>query len=553
MQLQAPQRETEPGNSHLQPPRAEGSNSLPARRRISPLLLAGVTAYMAVYMVWLAFGPDRTLMSDIAFLPLSALAAVASWRAGQRSVPGARLGWRLIALAILSYGIGDAIWTFYEAIGELPFPSLADPFYIAFYPLFLAGILRFRWRGRRGLGNRAQAILDALTIGFGAGAVLWYLVLGPAAYADAGSLLGNLVAVAYPAGDLALIAALVRLSMGVADTRIRRSLALLAAGLLLYVVADVLYSSTLLSAVYSGGGWLDPLWMLATAAFVFAAASAPTLIRGARRTNGEGANLPTAIGVLPYLAVVAVFALLIDVQWGDPFFPNVSLTLTAAVVAALISLRQFLAQRNLSDVYHELSDAHAEVAALAITDPLTGLPNHRGMVDVIDLELERAERYGRECSLLFIDIDHFKALNDDVGHEAGDRALGEVGELMSGLMRTVDTVGRWGGEEFVAVLPETGPDAAIAIAGRLRSTVDKRAFDGSAGTHLTVSIGAATYPGDAEIRSELLDAADGAMYAAKHLGRNRVLSAGSPVVTASRNGDDASDPGERRSLVGVRK
>src|SRR6476469_9553098 len=113
MHSQAPQRASEPGQ--LQPPRADGSSSVPTRRRIPPLLLAGVAAYMAVYMVWLAFGPDRTLMSDIAFLPLSALAAVASWRAGQRSAAEARWGWRLIALAILSYGIGDAIWTICEA------------------------------------------------------------------------------------------------------------------------------------------------------------------------------------------------------------------------------------------------------------------------------------------------------------------------------------------------------------------------------------------------------------------------------------------------------
>ena len=229
-----------------------------------------------------------------------------------------------------------------------------------------------------------------------------------------------------------------------------------------------------------------------------------------------------------------MFALLIGSQLGGPFFPTLSLTLAALAVTGLVSVRQIISQRDLLDAHRQLSAAHAKLALLARADPITALPNHRALASTIDAELARSKRHERSCALLFLDIDHFKEINDACGHAAGDRALRELGELVNKALRSMDTLGRWGGEEFVAVLPEIDAEHAMTIAERVRQTIAAHLFDIAGGTHLTVSLGVATYPHDGSTRGALLDAADRAMYAAKWLGRNQTFSASDPVVTTSR-------------------
>jgi diguanylate cyclase (GGDEF)-like protein len=177
-----------------------------------------------------------------------------------------------------------------------------------------------------------------------------------------------------------------------------------------------------------------------------------------------------------------------------------------------------------------LQEANSRLEALATTDPLTGLPNHRALVDLLDKELERSRRYERPCTVLFFDLDHFKALNDTCGHNAGDQALQEFGTVLQTVLRQIDTLGRWGGEEFVVVLPEMDTDSALHVGERLRAAVAEHLFLAGGGLYLTCSAGIATYPSDALHRSELLEAADRAMYAAKQMGRNQVFAFSDPIV-----------------------
>ncbi len=185
----------------------------------------------------------------------------------------------------------------------------------------------------------------------------------------------------------------------------------------------------------------------------------------------------------------------------------------------------------------QIAGAADKLAALATADPITGLPNHRAVVSAVDRELERSARFGRPCALLFLDIDHFKALNDGCGHVAGDAALAEFGAVVSGCLRGMDTVGRWGGEEFVALLPETDRASALALAETVRTAVASYGFRAGGGGRLTCSLGVAVFPDDAEDRSEMVEAADRAMYAAKRLGRNQARSITDPAVSALGAGD----------------
>ena len=184
-------------------------------------------------------------------------------------------------------------------------------------------------------------------------------------------------------------------------------------------------------------------------------------------------------------------------------------------------------QEDLSEVTRlrdELARANEQLALRATTDTLTGLPNHGALIARLDEELERARRFGHTLSALFFDIDHFKRINDTHGHQAGDAVLRQIGALAVDAVREVDTVGRYGGEEFVALLPETGIEQARNVAERLREAIAAHPFSlpGDGRLRLTVSLGVAACAGGECDREALLREADGALYRAKREGRDRV-------------------------------
>ncbi len=168
----------------------------------------------------------------------------------------------------------------------------------------------------------------------------------------------------------------------------------------------------------------------------------------------------------------------------------------------------------------------AKVEAEATIDALTGLYNYRHFLGLLDREFKRAVRYNRPLALFMVDIDHFKHYNDTYGHPAGNEVLRQVAEIIKTNCRDVDFIVRFGGEEFVVLLPETGTAEAFDIAERIRDAIARFPFAGrnsQPGGALTVSIGVAAYPQDALGDKEILDHADTALYLAKRLTRNRVV------------------------------
>jgi len=169
-----------------------------------------------------------------------------------------------------------------------------------------------------------------------------------------------------------------------------------------------------------------------------------------------------------------------------------------------------------------------ELRALTITDPLTGLPNRRHFDVMCSTEWERARRDRRPLAVLFIDVDHFKSYNDCHGHRAGDDCLAAVaGAIRQSLQRPGDLAARYGGDEFVVLLPDTGTDGALDVARRVLAAIralDIRHDDLPSG-HVTPSIGVAQLvPGVDDTARELLERADRALYAAKLAGRGRIMA-----------------------------
>jgi diguanylate cyclase (GGDEF)-like protein len=172
--------------------------------------------------------------------------------------------------------------------------------------------------------------------------------------------------------------------------------------------------------------------------------------------------------------------------------------------------------------------------ALSVTDDLTQLYNSRYLSQVLRRETKRASRSGRPLSLLFIDLDGFKSINDSHGHLYGSRALVEAAGLIRLSARETDVVSRFGGDEFALILPDTGSDGAAAVGERIRERIDAHRFlqgDGLS-IHLTVSVGVATLPDVAASTEGLIQAADQAMYHVKDHGKNGIYISGSETVNA---------------------
>ena len=198
------------------------------------------------------------------------------------------------------------------------------------------------------------------------------------------------------------------------------------------------------------------------------------------------------------------------------------------VVLVLVTLGGALFSARLIRALRAQERHAAELQRLARTDPLTEVLNRRQFFEVGLQEFSRARRYGNTLSLLMLDIDYFKVVNDTRGHPTGDRVLQRLAEIMSTVVREQDAVGRLGGEEFAVILPETELAGALASAERLRAAVEQAEIACATGdgyvVRVTVSIGVAASTADDASFEAVLARADKRLYAAKETGRNRVAT-----------------------------
>jgi len=164
---------------------------------------------------------------------------------------------------------------------------------------------------------------------------------------------------------------------------------------------------------------------------------------------------------------------------------------------------------------------------LTVTDALTGLSNRRHLDAELARELLSHDRHKRPLAVLMLDVDRFKVLNDTYGHPAGDAVLRQLAKILEECTRRGDTLARFGGEEFVVILPETPAAGAVHLAENIRASVEERGFtiEGGQEVKATISIGLARFPDHGKTAESLISAADAALYRSKQAGRNRVTTA----------------------------
>ena len=422
-----------------------------------------------------------------------------------------RWAWLMLVLGAFSNVVAEGAQLIFGLSAQAnPFPSNLDYLRALYYPLTTIGLLLFPFVfvPRQ---ERSTLWLDlAIVITF-FGMILWYFFIAPLAVStDPGISLS--LDMAYPLGDCLILAAVIALIQRDLTRTARWILGFMALATVLSASADSLAayyqfhemasSTTALNILWLGGAQFQ---MLATARLI---ASGPDMLNDPPSKFSPLRHLFSL--ALPYMAVIIGLALLAGSIYIQPV-PNdqgTGLLVGAYSLVGLALLRQYVVLKENVRLYQTMR-------RIAWTDSLTEVYNRHFFNEMLPREIERARRYRQQLSVLLMDIDGFKQYNDTYGHLKGDMVLKTVARLFSNQLRSSDTIARFGGDEFVVILPEANRRKATAIARRISEAVAAQAFE-SAG--LSVSIGVASYrPGLTP--EQLLDEADQEMYRRKEESR----------------------------------
>jgi diguanylate cyclase (GGDEF)-like protein len=471
------------------------------------VLLAGLAAGILLYLTL----PMSDETAGYWYSTIAVGGVVTGYLGLRRHRPDGGRGWTLILLGYAGWVIGDALWSLEQQVfpGHHPVPS--DGVYLVAYLTVGAGALTFVRRRRDG-GDRG-ALLEASILTTGAAVVVAVFVLAPIAADSALSPVEKLAASGLPLGDLFLLGVLTRMMTGPGART--ASYRLLTASLATFLAADTAWNLGFLSG---GGGevsrWIGATWLLGYL-LLGAAAGVPSMrvlegpatIAGPVLTPSRRRLVALAAGLmLPGVTLIVDGATGGAILW--PVIGAGSLALSGLVLLRMTGL------------LHTVQQQAELLAELAHSDSLTGAPNRRNW----DGELARAchlsWEQGTTLSVAILDLDHFKAFNDEHGHQAGDRLLQDAVAAWSEALPEGTMLARYGGEEFALLMPATSPeDAADVVLGLRDVTPGGRTF--SAGI-------AGCAPGTDPAAA--VAAADEALYAAKRAGRNRVVVHGATAA-----------------------
>jgi diguanylate cyclase len=453
------------------------------------------------------------LTANLAQVLAPVLAAGSCTRAAVSGSGRSRRAWALLAASSTSWAVGQATWVWYEHVArhELPVPSLADVGYLGAIPLAAAAMLAFPGRAERAI-LQARSLLDGAVIAASLLYTSWSLVLGPVFRAGHGSVLEQAIVLAYPVGDVVLATIVV-----VVVARIRvggAPVLLLGAGLLGLAVADTSFAYLTQEGSYTTGAVSDVGWF-AGYLLIAAAARRPAAV-GITWAGRRPGRLQVLLPYCPLALAVATSA--VQQLRGQPTGPFLYWTFVALVL--LIVGRQLLTVLDNQVLNRRLAAMVGELEHQAFHDGLTSLPNRALFRERVAHALRRRSQAGTPLALLFIDLDDFKAVNDRLGHAAGDDLLVAVASRLKTCVRGEDTVARLGGDEF-AILLEAAPshEVAVRVAGRILDAMAPpfplQGHQVQVGASVGVTVSEATEV-DAVLRE-----ADVAMYTAKARGKGR--------------------------------
>jgi diguanylate cyclase len=427
------------------------------------------TALFALVLVFNPFGLTATVwLDDIGEGVAAALGAVACGWAASRSQGRVRASWTLLCLASGSWAVGEGVWCWYQLARniEVPFPSFADLFFLLTVPLLCSGVVLLA--SESGAVTRGmKTVLDGAIIAGSLLFVSWATALGSVLNTSGEGVFARIVGLAYPVGDVVTatvaIAAVTR-----ARGTYRRQLVLLAAGTISLAVSDSMFAYLTQNGTYGNGNWLDTGWVAGFLLIGLGALSPECPLNPESTAKGQ----TTAQLVLPYvpLAFAGITAIVEEAKGhaiGSVLLGIGLITTTLAMARQLLTLQDNRAlNHTLESTVAELETREIDLEHQAFHDPLTGLVNRVLFADRLEHALERQRRDHTTIAVLLCDLDDFKAVNDTLGHGAGDEVLKQVATRLEASVRQADTIARIGGDEFALLLENVDrPDAPDPASG----------------------------------------------------------------------------------------
>ncbi|MEV6346309.1 GGDEF domain-containing protein [Actinoplanes sp. NPDC051851] len=421
--------------------------------------------------------------------------------------PEAWLPWTLIAAGALLSAFGDFLYALYpELFGRFPDLQLINIPYLLRFPLIATGMVMLV--RRRTPGWDRPAMIDAAIVAVSVSLASWVFVIDPTWQQLRGAPLHLVVeALAFPVGDLLLLVIGARMMLGGgADLPALRMIGLYLIG---FCGGDTWYAVRLLHGDYAFWWPMEVAWAGASVLLGLAG------VHPSMRPLGDRAATAGPVATTGRLVLLAAASLLAPLTLVVQYLRGADLhvLLVAGCCAALFLL-----------VVGRLAGLVQAQRHAAITDSLTGLHTRRYFAESLGSECARAARAHEPLSLILLDVDHFKKVNDTYGHSAGDRVLVEVATRLRASIRSGDVVARYGGEEFAVLLPRTSTADAATVAERLRAEIMRSGVVLSATEVITVTVssGVATAPQYAGTPDDLVNLADVLLYRSKESGRNRV-------------------------------
>jgi diguanylate cyclase (GGDEF)-like protein len=419
---------------------------------------------------------------------------IVCWRALRTTE--SRTSWAIFAFGISIYGLGNILWAAWiEHLPNPPIPSICDGMWLTLYPCCYVGIVGLaRLRERR---VPARMWLDGIIAGLGIAAIGAAIVVRPVLATVSGGTAAVITEMAYPLCDL-LLAALVVGVLALRGWRLDRMWGMLGIGFIVLATADCMYALQVAGGASAPSALTNMTYDIGVMLLALAAWQPGARIETDTVPSGAVLAIPaaftvSALGLLIYDHFSRLDPIALALAMGTMFFAFARTALTFRDVRAL-----------------------AETRRQALTDDLTSMPNRRHFLRCVREGIVAGRATGESVALLLVDLDHFKELNDTLGHDAGDQLLCQVGERLRGVLRGRDTAARLGGDEFGVLLSDSGDGTgAELVAEKILQAIAQPFPIKSVGLRVTASIGIALFPEHAENDEQLMQHADVAMYEAK--------------------------------------
>jgi diguanylate cyclase (GGDEF)-like protein len=459
-------------------------------------LLIALVATTGAYAAFGIGGPavEQPIRDWVTSAVYIVVGLIVVWRA-LRSTE-ARRSWGIFAFGISIYGLGNVLWAAWiEHLPEPPIPSICDGMWLTLYPACYIGILGLaRVRERR---VPARIWLDGIIAGLGVAAIGAAIVLRPVLASVSGNTAAVITEMAYPICDL-LLAALIVGVLALRGWRMDRMWAMLGAGFLALAAADCMYALQVAGGASAPSMWTNFAYAIGVMLLAIAAWQP--------RATLEADTVPTG-AVLGIPAAFAASAL------GLLIYDHFSRLDPLALSLAMLTMFAAFARTGLA--FRDVR-ALAETRRQALTDDLTSMPNRRDFLRRLRDGIVASAASDTSMALLIVDLDHFKELNDTLGHDAGDHLLRQVGERLRAVLRAGDTAARLGGDEFGVLLSDACDiERAEHVADKILRAIGEPFPIKGLSLRVTASIGIAIYPDHAGDDEQLMQHADIAMYEAK--------------------------------------